>query len=85
MVISVELSLYPLMDDYLSVIKSFIKDLEQIDHVEVIRNGMSTQLFGEFSVVMPAVSNLLEQSFSKFGKQILVAKFFNDDRRPQSK
>ncbi len=83
MIISVELSLYPLMDDYLSVIKSFIKNLEAISNVEVIRNGMSTQLFGEFSVVMPAVSDLLEQSFSQYGKQILVAKFFNDDRRPK--
>ncbi len=83
MVISVELSLYPLMDDYLSVIKAFIKQLEGIENVEVIRNGMSTQLFGEFSVVMPAVSSLLEKSFSSYGKQILVAKFFNADRRPK--
>jgi len=83
MIISVELSLYPLMDDYLNVIKSFIKKLEQLESVEVIRNGMSTQLFGEFSAVMPAVSELLEESFSQYGKQILVAKFFNDDRRPK--
>jgi len=81
MIISVELSLYPLMDDYLEVVRAFIKKLQSFEHVEVIRNGMSTQLFGEFKVVMPAVSALLEESFSQYGKQILVAKFFNDDRR----
>ncbi len=85
MIISVELSLYPLMDDYLSVIKSFIKKLEELQQIEVVRNGMSTQLFGEFSEIMPAISDLLEDSFSKYGKQILVAKFFNDDRRPKNK
>ncbi len=85
MIISVELSLYPLMDDYLSVIKSFIKKLEELQQIEVVRNGMSTQLFGEFSEIMPAISDLLEDSFSNYGKQILVAKFFNDDRRPKNK
>jgi uncharacterized protein YqgV (UPF0045/DUF77 family) len=83
MIISVELSLYPLMDDYLSVIRTFIKNLQKVENIEVIGNGMSTQLFGEFSAVMPAVSELLEESFSQYGKQILVAKFFNDDRRPK--
>ncbi len=82
MKISVDLSLYPLNDDYLTPIKSFILKLQQKPELEVVCNSLSTQIFGEFDPVCNAVNELMRDSFSHFGQQVLVAKYLNGDRHP---
>ncbi len=82
MYISVELSLYPLADDFIPPITTFIEQLKKIAGLEVISNTLSTQLFGEFTLVMAAVEKVLKQSFTTYGQQVLVAKFLNIDRHP---
>ena len=44
--ISVDLSLYPLQDEFIPMIIDFIHRLQQHEGVEIVRNQMSTQLFG---------------------------------------
>ena len=82
MQISVELSCYPLADEFIPVIKSFIDKINQHPEVTAITNTMSTQLFGESSVVMPLLAEAMEGSWSKDGKAVFVCKFINAELNP---
>ncbi|MEZ5555848.1 YkoF family thiamine/hydroxymethylpyrimidine-binding protein [Haliea sp.] len=73
--ITAELSLYPLQEDYIPVIKRFIEQLAAIQGLTVVTNAMSTQLSGDAGAVFAAVQATLETSYHHFGKQVLVCKF----------
>ncbi|MEM6300830.1 MAG: YkoF family thiamine/hydroxymethylpyrimidine-binding protein [Pseudomonadota bacterium] len=75
MIITAELSLYPLQSDYIEVIQAFIQKLNERDGLSVHTNAMSTQILGEAQTVFAAVQELLEQSAQRFGDQVLVCKF----------
>ena len=67
MILTAELSLYPLNDDYLRVITTFIERLNAREGLTVVTNAMSTQLRGEHEVVMSAVSDTLRESETSGG------------------
>ncbi|MEM6485111.1 MAG: YkoF family thiamine/hydroxymethylpyrimidine-binding protein [Pseudomonadota bacterium] len=75
MTVTAELSLYPLADDYLRTIKTFIENLNEQAGLTVVTNAMSTQICGESPVVFRAVEQLLARSAEQFGDQVLVCKF----------
>lgn len=76
MEIAVEMSLYPLRDQYLPVIEALVKRLNDAGGVKVHTNSMSTQVVGEYDRVMQLVHEELKQVFeSSQGKNILVCKF----------
>lgn len=74
MKLTAELSLYPLQQDYIPIIKSFIENAAANTDVVVARNAMSTQLCGEWDSVMSLISECLAKSYEAFGKQVLVCK-----------
>ena len=82
MKISVEMSLYPLSDDFLPMIQDIVARLNQADAVSCITNSMSTQLFGDFDAVMKVVEETLRYSFTTYGKQVFITKFLNSDVNP---
>ena len=43
---------------------------------------MSTQIFGEYDVVMALLTQEMKQSFEQFGTMIFVVKFINADLAP---
>jgi uncharacterized protein YqgV (UPF0045/DUF77 family) len=53
--VAVDISLYPLDEDFIPPIKDVIERLNGYEFVEVATNPMSTQLRGEFDVVMDAL------------------------------
>lgn len=75
MMLTAELSLYPLREDYIPVIKAFIEEAAARGDITVVTNAMSTQLRGEWDAVFSAVSATLQASADRFGKQVLVCKF----------
>ena len=77
--ITAEISLYPLRDEYIPAVQSFIHVLGDQPGLEVRVNQMSTQLTGELCDVSRAVERALERSFESGGPQALVAKFLNAD------
>ena len=83
MYISVELSFYPLKDEYKPAILDFIDKLKQETSIEVISNRISTQIFGHYDEVMAVLNRLMRWSFEQFGTCVFVAKFVNSDRRPK--
>lgn len=80
MMLSVELSYYPLADDFKPPIRELIDRLQNSD-VDVRPNGLSTHLFGEYEQVMKVLTDAMQWSFQTYGKAVFVAKFIEGDRR----
>ena len=75
MKLTAELSLYPLQDDYIPVIKAFIDAARQHGDMVVTTNAMSTQICGEYAAVFQLVQEELAASYQRYGKQVLICKF----------
>jgi uncharacterized protein YqgV (UPF0045/DUF77 family) len=75
MKLTAELSLYPLQEDYISIIQAFIETLRLYEDIEIVTNAMSTQICGDYDRVFSLVKNELKSSYQRFGKQVLVCKF----------
>jgi len=60
-----EVSLYPLHDQYKSIVLDFLADLNRYPGLRVETNGMSTQVFGElnelFRIMQELAGKYLEQ------------------------
>lgn len=82
MQLSIEMSLYPLADEYIPVIKEFIDRLNSHSELTVYTNTMSTQVFGDFDVLMTVFQAELKKTYEKIPSQCLVCKFINRDLAP---
>ncbi len=82
MEISVEISKYPLADDYIPAIKSFIDRLNQVEGLSIVTNTMSTQVFGDYDLVMDTLKEEMRLSWEQFGKSIFVCKFIGTNLDP---
>ena len=78
---SVDISLYPLADEYIPAIKEFIEKVQQYPEVAVIRNDLSTQLYGDYDQIMDLLKVEVRLSWEKYGKSIFVIKLLRDDLR----
>ncbi len=76
--LTAELSLYPLSEDYENIVLAFIESLLSEHPVSAVTNSMSTQVTGDSAAVFAAIALALEESYTRFGKQVLVAKFIAD-------
>lgn len=81
--ISIEISMYPLHNDYLEDIEAFLVGLNQ-HGIRVVTNTMSTQVFGEFDQVMHAIQSELKKTFSCQRKFSVNLKIINTDLDPLS-
>ncbi|BBN80576.1 hypothetical protein PA25_05610 [Pseudoalteromonas sp. A25] len=79
MKISVEISKYPLHQEYIPFIKDFIERLNQHPELKVMTNSMSTQVFGDYDVVMSVLQKNMKASFEAYGKIVFVCKFISGD------
>lgn len=82
MYLSVQLSCYPLKDDYKPPILELIERLKQTG-LEVYPGRMSTEIFGDYDEVMSVLSDTMKWSFETYGKSVFVAKIMEGDRRPR--
>ena len=81
MKISIELSLYPLAEDqYKTEIWAFIKRLRNTVGLQVVTNGMSTQVFGDYDLAVSKVMSEIKHVHSTTGAAVFVCKFINGDR-----
>ena len=82
MYLSVQLSFYPLSDNYKPPIRDVIDRLER-SGLEVHSNRISTQVFGDYEQVMRVLSDTMKWAFEQYGHAVFVANFVNGDRRPR--
>lgn len=73
---SVDISYYPLTESYLAPIKDFIRRLHLYQGIEVKSNGMSTQVFGDYDLVMGAITAEIKASFA-LPHSVFVLKVIN--------
>lgn len=79
--ISVDISLYPLKEDFIPPIDDFIASLKAYKSIEVRTGNMSTKIFGEYDVVMHALKEELYNTFCKEVNVVFNIKIVNGDSR----
>ena len=72
--IGVEISLYPLADEFIPPIADFIKRLNTHVGLRVVTNSMSTQVFGEYRKVFEVLATECRTTFEAAGKAVFVMK-----------
>jgi uncharacterized protein YqgV (UPF0045/DUF77 family) len=78
MQVAVDISLYPLDKDFIPPIKDVIARLNEHDDIEVWTNAMSTQLLGEFDVVMDALRKEIGTTFEQLPKAVFAIRILNN-------
>ena len=74
--ISIDISYYPLNEEYVAPILDFIARLNKYNTLAVETNGMSTQVFGDYDDVMKAITAEIKKSF-ELPHSVFVMKMVN--------
>ncbi len=72
--IAVEMSLYPLADDFIPPILDFIERLKTHPGLAVVTNSMSTQVSGELDDVFAALRAEVGAAFARPRRSVFVMK-----------
>ena len=75
---SIDISYYPLKNEFIPPILDFINRLNTHENIVVQTNGMSTQLFGEYFEVMDILTKEIYKSF-ELPHSVFVLKIINSD------
>jgi len=76
--ISVDISYYPLKEEFIPPIKDFIHRLNNHKNIVAKTNGMSTQVFGSYFEVMEILTKEIHSSF-ELPHSVFVLKIINAD------
>jgi uncharacterized protein YqgV (UPF0045/DUF77 family) len=74
-----EISLYPLNADYIPPIADFIKRLNLHRGLTILTNATSTQISGDYNLVMDVLKQEVETTFRQNEKFVVVFKLINAD------
>jgi uncharacterized protein YqgV (UPF0045/DUF77 family) len=78
MKVAVDISLYPLTEDFIPPINDIIARMNGYDDISVTTNPMSTQLRGEYDDVMAVLSKELKTTFESMPKAVFAIKILNN-------
>jgi uncharacterized protein YqgV (UPF0045/DUF77 family) len=81
MEISVDISMYPLQREFEAPILAFITELEKEQSVEVVRNELSTQIHGDYKVIMALLEKEMFSVFTEIPDSIFVLKLVGNNRQ----
>lgn len=79
MKISVEISLYPLTENFLTVVNDFIQRLRREPDLTIRVNDLSTQVFGDYQTVLSKVNAAMQTTHNQTPKAAFVMKVLNGD------
>lgn len=80
MKVSIDISMYPLNEDYCQPIIDFIAAMKTHDKVSVQENSMSTHIYGDYREVMAMVTTEMESVLAKMPETVFVIKLLGIDR-----
>ena len=80
-IITAELSPYPLDSGYAPTVRAYIEELQQFESLDIRCHAMTTEIFGEYNLVMRAIETATGIVFEREDATVLVAKLINRDRR----
>ena len=76
--VAVDISLYPLDQDFIPPIDNVIERLNGHAGVEVVTNPMATQLRGEYETVMQVLTEEIGTTFERVPKAVFAIKILNN-------
>jgi uncharacterized protein YqgV (UPF0045/DUF77 family) len=79
MKVSIDISLYPIKNEYRQPILDFIQELKNSEFT-VIENSLSTQIFGDYDQVMPFLNSKIKDVFFDDNLYVFVLKIVKGDR-----
>ncbi len=79
MIITADISMYPLDHDYKPPIRQFIKSLRTFDGLELITNQLSTQIRGEIDLVNGAINECMKKSMQGEMRVVFIVRYLNAD------
>ena len=74
---SLEISMYPINNNFKPAIIDFIKRLRKHPFISIETNGMSTQVFGDYNRVMKAINSEIKNTFTREEKVVFNMKVIN--------
>lgn len=77
--ITVEISLYPLQENFVRGIRDFILHLREEEGLEIVSNQLSTQVRGDYHVVTDALNRCMRETMEADGTAVFVMKYLNAD------
>lgn len=80
MFVSIDISMYPLDENYTASITEFINRLDANPKLKIERNRMSTQVFGDYHAVMAEVSQEMLSALEQLPTTVFVLKLIGADR-----
>ncbi len=69
---TIELSIYPLHQDYKNKVKDFIKKIKRHSGLRVESNGMSTQIFGQYDDIMEVLRLDIRDTLEKEEAMVIL-------------
>ena len=79
MKLTADLSLYPLTEEFIPIIKKFIATLSEYKELSILRNNISTQISGEYDDVFRILHYELKNVFEEH-RSVFVIKFLMGDK-----
>lgn len=74
---SVDISMYPLKEEYETPILDFIHRLRKQPELAIHTNSLSTQITGDYDLIMDVLKQEIKLSFLENTTQIMVLKILN--------
>ena len=75
-----EISLYPLVEQYIPEIKAFIDRLNTYEELKSQTSATSTIVVGEYASLMQILTAEMQATHESVGQAIFVCKFLNADK-----
>jgi uncharacterized protein YqgV (UPF0045/DUF77 family) len=85
MQVAVDISYYPLVEDYERPIKAFIRGLHEHRGLRIATNPLTTQVSGDYDVVMNAIQLEMKKSLLNGPVASFVLKVLNVEVEPGKK
>jgi len=76
--VAVDISLYPLDENFIPPIKDVIGRLNTHDGIEVVTNPMATQVRGEYEDVMRVLTKEIGTTFEQVPKAVFTIRILNN-------
>lgn len=81
--VAVDISLYPLTEEFIPPIKDVIERLLRYESLDVTTNPMSTQIQGDYEDVMEALKAEIRTTFDNLPKAVFTIRILNNPLNSQ--
>lgn len=78
MILTVEISMYPFVENYKTPIQGFIDKLNSYTTLRINTTPTATMVVGDYESVMLMLTEMLLWSWQTYGKAVYVTKFIPD-------